>query len=259
MRIKQSFCYPLFRPDGTPLGELFAAAREIGYAAVELWRRGDDLDEVCTTAHDNGLVVASMNGHQHLKDGSIDRHNHDRIEDDLKESIDLAVKYEIPGLICLSGNRLEGQSDEEAIVAAVECYKRCAPYAEEKGVNMNLELLNSKRNHPGYQCDSTAWGRAVVEGVASERMKLLFDIYHVQIMEGDVIQTIQDHIGMIGHFHTAGNPGRRDLDDSQELNYVGICKAIAATDYDLYVGHEFAPKQDRIESLRRAFEICHQG
>ncbi len=258
MRIKQSFCYPLFHPKEMSLDDLFATAADIGYAAVELWRRGDDLDEVCTTAHKHGLVVASMNGHLKLEDGSIDRNNHDRIEDDLKESIDLAVKYEIPGLICLSGNRLDGLSDEDAIASAIDCYKRIAPYAEDKGVNMNLEVLNSKRSHPGYQCDETYWARAVCEGVGSERMKILYDIYHMQIMEGDIIETIRANIHLIGHFHTAGVPGRKDLDDEQELNYPAICRAIAATDFEYYLGHEFSPKGDRMASLRQAFEACDQ-
>jgi hydroxypyruvate isomerase len=134
-----------------------------------------------------------------------------------------------------------------------------APYAEQKGVNLNLELLNSKVDHPGYQCDHTAWGVAVCERVNSPRVKLLYDIYHMQIMEGDVIRTIRDNIKWIGHFHTAGNPGRNDLNDTQELNYAGICRAIAATGYGLYVGHEFRPKGDPIAALHETFAICNQG
>jgi hydroxypyruvate isomerase len=114
-------------------------------------------------------------------------------------------------------------------------------------------------NHPGYQCDRTEWGVALCEMVGSPRAKLLFDIYHMQIMEGDVIRSIRAHIGRIGHFHTAGNPDRRDLDDEQELNYRGICRAIAGTGYDGYVGHEFKPKGDVLEALRTAFAICDQG
>jgi hydroxypyruvate isomerase len=122
-----------------------------------------------------------------------------------------------------------------------------------------MELLNSKVNHPGYQCDHTAWGVAVCEKVNSPRVKLLYDIYHMQIMEGDVIRTIRDNIRWIGHFHTAGNPGRNDMDDAQELNYAGICRGIAATGYPYYVGHEFVPKGDLIEALRAAFALCDQG
>ena len=116
-----------------------------------------------------------------------------------------------------------------------------------------MELLNSKVNHPGYQCDHTAWGVAVCEKVNSPRVKLLYDIYHMQIMEGDLIRTIRQNIKWIGHFHTAGNPGRNDMDDTQELNYAGICRGIAGTGYDLYVGHEFKPKGDLIEAMRETF------
>jgi hydroxypyruvate isomerase len=117
-------------------------------------------------------------------------------------------------------------------------------------------LLNSKVNHPGYECDHTAWGVKVCEMVGSPRVKLLYDIYHMQIMEGDIIRTIRDNIKHIGHFHTAGNPGRNDLDDFQELNYTGICRAIAETGYDLYVAHEFKPKGDCLAAIKQAWELC---
>ena len=159
-------------------------------------------------------------------------------------------------MICFSGNRQPHQSEIEAITAVADGLARIAPYAEEKGVNLNMELLNSAVDHPGYQCDHTAWGAAVCERVNSPRVKLLFDIYHMQIMEGDVIRTLRNHIKWIGHFHTAGVPGRHDLDDSQELNYRGICRAIAATPYDLYVGHEYRATGEVIASLAAAFAIC---
>jgi hydroxypyruvate isomerase len=241
------------------LDALFKTASQIGYAAAELWGRGDDFEDVVVLAKKHNLVVASMSGHASLPDGLNKRSNHDRIEDELKTSIDIAAKHGIPGLICFSGNRQPYQSELEAIEAVADGFKRVAPYAEKKGINLNLELLNSKVNHPGYQCDHTAWGVAVCERVGSPRVKLLYDIYHMQIMEGDVIRTIRENIGWIGHFHTAGNPGRNDMDDTQEMNYVGICRAIATTDYNLYVGHEFKPKGDPIEALRQTFEVCNQG
>ena len=259
MRIKQSVCYPMMKPPDMPLGTLFRAASEIGFAAVELWSREDDFEEMAALAKGFGLRIASMVGHASLPDGLNKRSNHDRIEENLRESLEVAVKHGIPGLICLSGNRQPGQSEEDAIETVAEGLRRVAPYAEKRGVNLNLELLNSKVDHPGYECDHTTWGVAVCERVNSPRVKLLYDIYHMQIMEGDVIRTIRETIHWIGHFHTAGNPGRADMDDTQELNYAGICRAIAETGYDLYVGHEFRPKGDVIEALRHTFALCDQG
>jgi hydroxypyruvate isomerase len=236
---------------------LFQTAAEMGYAAVELWQRGDDFEKVMALAKEYGLAVASMSGHASLPDGLNKRANHDRIEAELKASIDVAVQHHIPGLICFSGNRQPDLSEEEALEAVADGLRRVAPYAEAKGVNLNLELLNSKVDHPGYQCDHTAWGVAVCKRVNSPRVKLLYDIYHMQIMEGDIIRTIRENIQWIGHFHTAGNPGRNDLDETQELNYVAICQAISETGYDLYVGHEFRPKGDPIAALRNTFAICN--
>lgn len=257
MSIQQSICYPLFKPEDMSLELLFETAAEIGYAAVELWGRDHDFDRVVNLAGRYNLTVASMSGHGTLPDGLNKRSNHARIEAELIESIDIAAANGIPGLICFSGNRQPYQSEEAAISTTAEGLLRVAAHAESKKVNLNLELLNSKINHPGYQCDHTAWGVAVCEKVNSTRVKLLYDIYHMQIMEGDVIRTIQENVRWIGHFHTAGNPGRNDLDDSQELNYRGICSAIADTAYELYVGHEYKPLGDPIESLRTTFAICN--
>ena len=259
MRIKQSVCYPIFKSAQVRLDDVFREAKGIGYAAVEMWSREDDFEEVLELARKHGLVVASMCGHNSLPDGLNKRSNHERIEHELKESIDIAKRAGIPGVICFSGNRQPWQSEIEAIEAVADGLKRIAPYAEKQGVNVNMELLNSKVDHPGYQCDHTAWGVAVCERVNSPRVKLLYDIYHMQIMEGDVIRTIRENIRWIGHFHTAGNPGRNDMDDTQELNYAGICAAIAQTGYDLYVGHEFMPKGEPFEALRRAFALCDRG
>lgn len=259
MRIKQSICYPLFMPEGGSLESLVQDAAAAGYAAIELWAIPPEIDEIVGLAKRHGLTVASMSGHASLEDGLNKRSNHDRIESELRASIDLAAKHGVPGLICFSGNRQPHMGETEAVEAVADGLRRVAPYAEEKGVNLNLELLNSKVNHPGYQCDHTAWGVAVCERVNSPRVKLLYDIYHMQIMEGDVIRTIRENIQWIGHFHTAGVPGRFDLDEEQELNYRAICRAIAATDYDLYVGHEFKPKGDPVEAMRAAFSECDQA
>ena len=258
MRIKQSICYPIYDLKGMSLDDLFGAAAGIGYASAEMWGRGDDFEEVVELAKKNNLALAIMGGHDSLPDGLNKRSNHERIEDELVTSIDLAFKHRIPGLICFSGNRQPYQTEIEAIEAVADGLRSVAAYAEEKGINLNIELLNSKVDHPGYQGDHTNWGVAVCERVGSPRVKLLYDIYHMQIMEGDVIRTIRENIQWIGHFHTAGNPGRNEMDDMQELNYAGICKAIAATGYDLYVGHELKPKGDLIEALKQAFKLCDQ-
>ena len=254
-RIKQSICAPMFT--SLSLDELCDAAAEMGYAAVEFWGREERFDEQVATAKRYGLVVASFTGHS--RTALNNRADHDQAEKELKASIDAAAHHGIPGIICLSGDRQPGRSEADAIQVTADGLERVAPYAEKKGVNLNLELLNSKVNHPGYDCDHTYWAVAVCERVNSPRVKILYDIYHMQIMEGDIIRTIRDTIKWIGHFHTAGNPGRNDMDDTQEMNYSGICRAIAATGYDLYVGHEFAPKGDPLEALRRAFQICDQG
>jgi hydroxypyruvate isomerase len=258
MRIKQSICYPLFMPKEMALADLVATAAEIGYPAIELWSRNEDFEEVMDLAKRHKLAVASMSGHMSLPDGLNKRSNHDRIEEELRVSIDVAVQHGIPGLICFSGNIQPHQSEIEAITAIADGLARIAPYAEEKGINLNLELLNSKIDHAGYQADHSSWGAAVCERVNSPRVKMLFDIYHMQIMEGDLIRNIRAYAKWIGHYHTAGVPGRNDLDDTQEINYRGVCKAIAQTGYDLYVGHEFRPKGDPIASLRETFAICDQ-
>ena len=207
-------------------------------------------------ANQHGLRIASMVGHDALEDGLNKPGNHARIEAELRESIDIATRFNIPGVICFSGNRVEGMSEADAIANTAAGFRRIAPYAEEKGINLNLELLNSKTDHPGYQCDHTAWGLAVLEQVGSGRVKLLYDIYHMQIMEGDLIRTLVGNLDKIGHIHTAGNPGRHDLDDQQEIYYPAIASALATNGYDLYIGHEFWPKGEILPAIQQAFDAC---
>jgi hydroxypyruvate isomerase len=259
MRIKQSVCYPMLKPKEVSLGNFVPQVANIGFAAIELWGRDERLPDVVALAKRHNLAVAIMSGHSSLPVGLNDITQHDRIEQELRESIDIAAKYGIPGLICFSGNRRPGLSDEKAISTTVQGLLRIVQYAETKNINLNLELLNSKVDHPGYQCDSSAWGLAVVKQIGSPNVKLLFDIYHMQIMEGNIISTIRDNIEWIGHFHTAGVPGRRDFDDTQELNYRGICRAISDSGYNYYVGHEFRPKGDVMTALKQAYNICDQG
>ncbi len=256
--IKQSLCIPCFKPEGMELADFCGTVADMGYSAVEIWFRDERFGELVEAVRSAGLQLASMAGHESIEDGLNKRSNHDRIESEFIASIDLAAEHNVPGLICFSGKRNEGQSDEDGLTACAEGIQRVIGYAGEKGVNLNMELLNSKVDHPGYQCDSSEWGFRLCRRVGSPRMKLLYDIYHMQIMEGDIIRTITENIEHIGHFHTAGNPGRNEPDDSQELNYRGICRAIAGTGYDLYLAHEFGPHaKNWEEALRDAFDICN--
>lgn len=237
--------------------------KSIDYSAIEIWSRDDGYEDAFEAARSKGLTIASMVGHEHdsPSDGShaegfSRRKNHDRLEAELRESIDTAVQWGIPGIITLSGHRNAGESDYESLLVCAEGLRRIAPYAEEKGVNLNMELLNTTVDHPHYLCDRTDWAIALCELVNSPRCRILYDIYHMAIMEGNIIRSLRRAARWIGHYHTAGNPGRQDLDDEQELNYRGICKAINDTGYDLYLGHEFRPKGDPLQSLRQAFEAC---
>jgi len=246
----------MLKPATIPLEEFVERVVEIGFPAVEIWTRDDDFEKLLSLTQKYGLVMASMIGHNLGSGGLNDLSQHDLIEHDLRESIDIAADCSIPGLICFSGNRSPGLGEHQGITNTVIGLRRIAPYAERKGVNLNLELLNSKVDHLGYQCDHMSWGREVVEKVNSPRVKLLFDIYHMQIMEGDIIRTVRDNIGWIGHFHTAGVPGRHEIDENQELNYSPIARAIAATSYELYIGHEFCPLGDVYTGLEQAFHLC---
>ena len=232
------------------------------FSAVEIWSREDDFEVIIEASRSRDLRVVSMVGHEHVSatdgshaDGFSRRANHDRLEAELRESIDIAAKYDLPGIITLSGHRNPNESDAETLCICAEGLRRIAPYAEEMGVNLNMELLNSTIDHPRYICDKTDWAIQLCEAVASPRCKILYDIYHMQVMEGNLIRHIQRAAPWIGHYHTAGVPGRHDLDDQQEINYPAIAKAINATGYDLYVGHEFMPKGDAIAALRDAYKV----
>ena len=256
MTIKQSFQYGAFKPADMSFDDFCKRVADIGYEGLELTFRGDDFEPLVEAARKHGLTVTAMCGHRTLGEGMNRPDQHDRIVEELHSSIDVAAEHGIPNLICFSGNRNEGQSDEQGAEACARCMKRIAPYAEQKGVTLTMELLNSKVDHPGYQCDHTSWGVAMCQQVNSPRVKLLYDVYHMQIMEGDVIRTLTDNIQWIGHFHTAGNPGRQDLDEEQELYYPAIARAIAATGYAGFVAHEFRPKAEPFAALEAAFRQC---
>lgn len=181
--------------------------------------------------------------------------NHDKLIADFENKIPKAAAAGVPNLICFSGNR-EGQDDSEGMINCAIGVRKLMPSAEKYGVTIIMELLNSY-GHKDYQCDHTAWGSALCEMVGSERFKLLFDIYHMQIMEGNIIETITKYSPYIGHIHTGGVPGRNELDETQELYYPAIMKALLKTGYKGYVGQEFVPSQkNKIESLLKCIKIC---
>jgi len=253
-KLKQSFSWWCFSDKGVDDSTLMREARKIGYVGVELLP-----DDKLKLAVDCGLTIATHGGHGTIENGLNDPTQLDRIEADIDHSLQLAVRYQIPNLIVFSGNRRPGLSDEEGGQNTAKALSRLAPKAEQAGVTLILELLNSRIDHKGYQCDRTQWGVDVVEMVGSQSVKLLYDIYHMQVMEGDLIRTIRTQNEHLGHYHTAGNPGRNDMDDTQELNYPPIFRAIAETGYSGYIGHEFVPKADPIAALKCAFELTERS
>jgi len=247
--IKQSGCWGCFCQKGVTPEQLIAEAKRIGYKSLEMGPQ-----EHFGAIKDAGLDIAIFVGHKSLGDGMNKRENHARIEDEILASIEIAKQYEVPSLLCLSGNRYDGVSDLQGAEICAEILAKVAGPAEQAGITLCMELLNSRVNHPGYMCDSTEWGVHVCKMVASPRVKLLYDIYHMQIMEGDLIRTIRDNIQWFGHFHTAGNPGRNDMDETQEIYYPAVARAVAETDYDGYVGHEFLPLGEPLAALQAAYD-----
>jgi hydroxypyruvate isomerase len=246
--MKQGFSYWCFE-NLIEARELFEAARKIGFAAVELLP-----ESLFLLARDSGLQISGINGHNSIMHGLNEVQNHARIEFEILANLQLAEKWQIPNLICFSGSK-RGLDFETGVQITSEGLARVSKHAENAGVNLILELLNSKVDHPDYQCDNTAFGLKVCEAVNSSRVKLLYDIYHMQIMEGDIIRTIEQHHSSFAHYHTAGNPGRNELDASQELNYAAIAKTISSTGFDGVVTHEFVPKRDPVAGLEQAFRI----
>lgn len=238
--------------NGIPLEKLCEECVKIGIKSIEL--QGPDEWPVIQK---HGLTCALPQGAgMGIEKGFNDPALHDEL---VKSYEAIFPKLKAAGLdkiICFSGNR-RGLSDEQGIINAAKGLKRLMPSAEKHGITMVMELLNSKVNHPDYQCDHTEWGVKLCKEIGSENFKLLYDIYHMQIMEGDVIATIKKHHKYIAHYHTAGVPGRNEIDSSQELNYPAIMRAILATGYKGFVGQEFVPKHlPPIESLKQGIEIC---
>jgi hydroxypyruvate isomerase len=248
-QIKQSvsrWCYGKI-----PLDELCAYAAQIGLKGVDLLKP-DEYEVparyglVCSMGYaDGGEIASAMNRVE----------NHAKIEEGLRKYIPLAAKAGVPNVITFSGNRA-GMSDEEGAKNTIAGLNRVKKIAEDHGVTICLELLNSKVDHKDYMCDHTAWGVRVARAVNSPRVKLLYDIYHMQIMEGDLVRTIQQNIQWLGHFHTGGVPGRHELDGTQEVQWDGVMRGIAAASFQGYVAHEFVPARDPLTSLRQAVDLC---
>jgi hydroxypyruvate isomerase len=247
-RLKQSaarWCYSKIAID-----DLARQGAEMGLAALDLIDEED-----WPTLKKYGLVASMVYSAATIPVGWNRKENHDRLEKEMRDGIAKAAATKLPNVITFSGNR-RGMSDEEGKANCVEGLNRVKKYAEDAGVTINLELLNSKVDHKDYMCDHTAWGVRVVEAVNSPRVKLLYDIYHMQIMEGDLIRTIQQNIQWLGHFHTGGVPGRHELDNTQEVQWDGVMRGIAATGFQGYVAHEFLPTRDPLTSLRQAVDLC---
>lgn len=203
----------------------------------------------------HGLVPTMAPGAGTIRDALNRKENHAKLEPAMHSNLDKAAANGVPNVITFSGNRA-GIGDEEAVDNCVVFLNKVKAHAEDKGVSICMEYLNSKVNHPDYQFDRMRFGVEIMKRVNSPRVKILYDIYHAQIMEGDVIRTIRDNIQYIAHFHTAGNPGRHEFDDTQEMNYRGIAQAIADLGFQGWVAHEYTPLKDPLTSLDEALRIC---
>jgi len=249
--IQQSLTWGSARSAGPTPQEAIRQVAALGFCAIEMAPEAH-----WPAIREAGLAIPIIGGHGSLSDGLNKPANHERIERELRANIERAARNGIPALITFSGNR-NGLPDAQGVEICAAGLRPVIRAAEDAGVTLCMELLNSKVDHHDYQCDHTAWGVKLCEAVGSPRCKLLYDIYHMQIMEGDLIRNIRDHIQHIGHFHTAGNPGRNNLDETQEIYYPAVMRAIAASGYAGYVGHEFGPKGDALAALRQAFAACN--
>jgi hydroxypyruvate isomerase len=257
-RIKQSVCQWCYGK--MSLDDLCAAAAGMGLVSVELLHPKD-----FPTLKKHGLVCAMVTA-PNVKVGDVTVGGipkswnrveyHDALVGAYEDYLKQTAEAGFPSVICFSGNR-DGLSDLEGLDNCAKGLKRIMPLAEKLGVNVVMELLNSRVNHKDYMCDRTEWGVELCRRVGSDRFKLLYDIYHMQIMEGDVIATIQKHHQYIGHYHTAGVPGRHELDENQELFYPAIIRAIIDSGYQGYLGQEFIPRgPDPIAALRAGVVVC---
>jgi hydroxypyruvate isomerase len=231
-----------------PLDEFCKICKKLGMVGVDLVG-----EKEWDTLLKNDMIATMGNGTGSIPDGFNRLENHDKLIAGYERIIPIAAEKKVPNIICFSGNR-KGMDDEQGLENCAIGLKKLMPTAEKYKVNVVMELLNSK-NHKDYMADTTPWGGALARKVGSERFKLLYDIFHMQRMEGDIIQMIRDYKDVIGHYHTGGNPGRNDIDETQEIYYPAVMKAIIETGYKGFVAHEFIPK-DGLNSLRKAVQIC---
>lgn len=251
---KHSVCHWCFGK--IPLDEFSVEVKKIGIESIEIL-----FPDQWAVVAKHGLQCAmgrlkTPGGIGSIGNSFNRKKNHDALFKAYEEGIPMAAAAgNVPQLIAFSGNR-GGMDDDEGLKNCAEGLKRIMPLAEKHNITISMELLNSKVDHKDYMCDRTQWGVDLVNAVGSDRFKLLYDIYHMQIMEGDCIATFTKHKDAISHYHTAGVPGRNEIGDNQELNYRGISKALAATGYTGYLGQEFRPKLDPLTSLKEAVEIC---
>lgn len=249
---RQSICRWCY--GSIPLNQLAAEAKKIGYASIELLATPEDVKTVQAA----GLTCAVF-GRVDIAVGWNRPANHPRLTEQAKKHIDIAAEFKLPQTIVMAGNRtIKGEtvSDEEGLENCVVGLKPVIAYAEAKKVTVVMEGLNSKHDHKDYMYDKTVWGVNLCKKIGSDRFKLLYDIYHMQIMEGDVVDTLRKYKDYLAHFHTGGVPGRNEIDESQELNYSAIMKALRATGYQGFVGQEFIPKREPFASLSQAYRIC---
>ncbi|MCW3462453.1 hydroxypyruvate isomerase family protein [Chitinophaga nivalis] len=243
-----AWCYDM------PLEDLCREARQIGIPAIDLV---EPTDFHILQKYDLTCALVATNGPEWgITKGFNTPAHHDALVTYFKYYIDETAKAGFSNVVCFSGNR-NGMDDQQGLENCVKGLQRIISYAEKKKVTLVMELLNSKVDHPDYQCDHTAWGVALCESIGSPNFRLLYDIYHMQIMEGDVIRHIRQHHACFAHYHTGGVPGRNEIDTTQELYYPAIMKAIYETGFKGYVAQEFVPAgPDKIASLRQAIQIC---
>jgi hydroxypyruvate isomerase len=249
-RLKQSVCR--WTLPGA-LAEVCQRVHGLGLRAIDLLHK-DEWEVARAAGLTCSMGYASRRDH-FIENGFNDPANHAMLIEELNAAIPLAAGAGVPNVIAMFGNR-RGLSDAEGIANCAAGLAKVAPVAEKHGVTVCVELLNSKVDHPDYQGDHTAFGVAVMEKVGSPRVRLLYDIYHMQIMEGDIIRTLSQHRRWIGHFHTGGVPGRHDIDDTQELNYHAVAGAIADGGFEGFVAHEFTSKDEPYAGLAAACRIC---